>query len=410
MIPASTETAQPGERRRLSLFGATGSIGSSAADILRQSPDAFEIVAVTANRNADALGSLAKQLGARHAVVADLSAYSALRAALSGTGITAAAGGAALIEAAQMPADLTVAAIVGAAGLAPTMAAIEAGSDIALANKECLVSAGDLFMKAISKSGVRLLPVDSEHNAIFQALADKGVADVERIVLTASGGPFREWPQAALADATPDEAVDHPNWSMGKKVSIDSSTMMNKGLEVIEAHYLFGLRPQDIEVLIHPQSIVHGLVAYRDGSVLAQLSVPDMRVPIRNCLWWPKRHEAPHSRLDLAALGSLTFEAPDHDRFPGLAMARRALDEGGWATNVLNAANEIAVDAFLNAEIAYPDIVGLVDEVLGVAGGKSLPNKPTNLDEALEIDALGRRLARERVPARRGNLSRAQAI
>ncbi len=383
--------------RRVSLLGATGSIGASTISLLRRYPDAFEVEVVAAARDADGLARAALDVGAKLAVVADPAALLPLRAALAGSGIATAAGHDALIEAAQRPVDITVAAIVGAAGLAPTMAAIEAGSTIALANKECLVSAGDLFMSAVRRTGVRLLPVDSEHNAVYQALGAGGIVGVDRIILTASGGPFRNWSKDQLERATADEAAAHPNWSMGKKISVDSATLMNKGFELIEAHHLFDLPGDRIDVLIHPQSIVHGLVAYRDGSVLAQMSVTDMRVPLAYCLWWPERREAPAKRLDLATLRTLTFDEPDRHRFPGLPLARRALEAGGSATNILNAANEIAVDAFLNGRIGYLDIVALAEDVLTEATGLGLPAAPQTLEEALAIDAEGRRLAREQL-------------
>ncbi len=399
MVTAESMEDSPDNRprRRVSLFGATGSIGTSTIDILARYPDSFAVEVVTADRNAESLAEIARRLGAKLAVVADPAALASLKAALAGTGIGSSAGPQALVEAAQRPVDLTVAAIVGAAGLAPTLASIEAGSDIALANKECLVSAGDLFMESVRRNDIHLLPVDSEHNAIFQALGGNDFSTVERIILTASGGPFLGWTEAELIHATPDQATSHPNWNMGKKVSVDSSTLMNKGCELIEAKYLFGLEAAQIEILIHPQSIVHGLVSYRDGSVLAQMSVPDMHVPLANCLWWPERKSTPHRRLDLAALTSLTFEEPDHRRFPGLPLARRALEAGGWATNILNAANEIAVDAFLNLEIAHPDIVAVVEDSLTAAAGQNLPDAPGSLEEALAIDAEGRRLAQDRV-------------
>jgi len=393
VVSASTS----GGRRVVSLFGATGSIGTNTIDILKRHRDRFAVDVVTANTDAAALAKAARELGARLAVIAEPSAYAALQSALAGTGIEAAAGADALVDAARRPVNLMIAGIVGAAGLAPTLAAIEAGSDVAIANKECLVCAGDLFMKAVQRKNVQLLPVDSEHNAVFQSLGSGGIADVERITLTASGGPFRDWPAAALAAATPDEAAAHPNWSMGRKISVDSSTLMNKGLEVIEAHHLFGLPPDRIEVLIHPQSIVHGLVAFRDGSVIAGLAVPDMRVPLGFCLWWPDRPSESPGRLRLAEIGSLTFEEPDPARFPGLGLARAALDSGGWATNIFNAANEIAVEAFLAGQIGYLDIARLVEDVLSFAQGINLPKTPASLDEALAIDAEGRRLARQRL-------------
>lgn len=381
--------------KRITVLGATGSIGASTVDLLKRYPEKFAVEAVTANRDAETLAKVATEIGAKRAVVADPSAYQELKAALAGTGIAAAAGPEALSDAASQTVDLVVAAIVGAAGLAPTMAAIEAGSDIALANKECLVCAGAMFMRAVARKNVRLLPVDSEHNAIFQALGAGGADAVEKIILTASGGPFRDWPLERMAKATTDQATHHPKWSMGKKISVDSSTLLNKGFELIEAKHLFDIAVDQIEVLVHPQSIVHGLVVYRDGSVISQMSVTDMRVPLSFCLWWPERRNAPRKQLDLAALGNLTFESPDPIKFPGLGLARLALEAGGWATNVLNAANEVAVDAFLMGAITYPDIVALSDQVLTSAGTMNFPSEVDSLEDALMLDAEGRRMARE---------------
>ena len=388
---------RPTRPRRVSVFGVTGSIGTNTIDILTRHTDRFAVDAVTAHTDVAGLSAAARELEAKLAVVADPKCYDALKTALTGTDIEAAAGPAALVEAARRPVDLTIAAIIGAAGLAPTLAAIESGSDIALANKECLVSAGDLFMAAAHRNNVNLLPVDSEHNAIFQALGNSGVSAVERITLTASGGPFLEWSAEALAGATPEQAATHPNWSMGRKISVDSSTLMNKGLEVIEAHHMFGLPADRIDVLIHPQSIVHGLVAFRDGSVLAQLAVPDMRLPLGFCLFWPERTMSSPGMLDLVEIGSLSFEPPDPTRFPGLSLARRALETGPWATNILNAANEIAVEAFLDGQIGYLAVAALCEEVLTLAAGINLPTTPDSLDDALAIDAEGRRLAERQI-------------
>ncbi len=410
MVTASGRARGPHPRpenrgkRTVSVLGVTGSIGASTVDLLTRHADRFAVEAVTAGQNVALLAATARKLGARIAVVADPTAYPALRDALAGSGIVAAAGAAALVEAAARPADIVVAAIVGAVGLAPTLAAARAGASVALANKEALVCAGALFMAAAKAGGGRVLPVDSEHNAIFQALEAHNTASVDRIILTASGGPFLGWTKARMAKATPAEALAHPNWSMGDKVTIDSATMMNKGLEVIEAHHLFGLENEQIEVLVHPQSIVHGLVAYRDGSTLAQMSVPDMRVPLAHCLWWPERATEPQRRLDLSALGKLTFEAPDETRFPALRLARHALAAGGWATNILNAANEVAVAAFLAGRIGYLDIVGVVDFVLDRALGMALPRVISDIEAALALDAEGRRLAAAAMAGERGGL------
>lgn len=388
-------------RRRITLLGATGSVGASAVDLIAAHPEDFAVEAVTANASAEALATLARRLDARLAVVGDAGAYAALSAALAGTGIEVAAGPAALAEAACRPVDLTVAAIVGAAGLEPTLAAVEAGNDVAIANKECLVCAGDLFVAAARRTGIRVLPVDSEHNAIFQALETRNRDEVDRIVLTASGGPFWQWTREAMAAATPVQALAHPNWSMGPKITIDSATLMNKGLEVIEAHYLFGMAPDRIDVLVHRQSIVHGLVAYGDGSVLAELGVPDMRTPLSHCLWWPERRSTATRRLDLAALGTLTFERVDPTRFPAVEIARAALAAGGWATNMLNAANEVAVDAFLKGAIGYLDIVPVAEKVLDRAGSLDLTRTVGDLAAAVALDAEGRRLARGMIAGRR---------
>ncbi len=383
--------------RRISILGATGSIGTSTADLISRAPERYAVEAVTAGRSAEALAAVARRLNARIAVVADPAGLGVLRDALAGSGIAAAAGEAALIEAAARPVDLVVAAIVGAAGLRPTMAAVHAGSTIALANKECLVCAGALFVAATRMAGTAILPVDSEHDAIFQALETRNIDAVERIILTASGGPFRTMPPAEMERVTPAQALRHPNWAMGPKITVDSATMFNKGLEIIEAHHLFGLPATRIEVLVHPQSVVHGLVAYRDGSVLAQLSMPDMRTPIGHCLAWPARNFAPTPRLDLAALGSLTFEAPDPVRFPALRIAREALQAGGWATNILNAANEVGVAAFLEGAIGFGDIARLVEATLAAATAAGLTAEPASVDDALELDAEARHLARQRI-------------
>jgi 1-deoxy-D-xylulose-5-phosphate reductoisomerase len=389
-------TPEPGvEPKRITLLGATGSIGRSTVDVVTASGGRFAIETVTANNNGEKLAAIAREVGARTAVVADPSSYRELKAALSGTAIAAAAGSDAVEEAAASNADLVVAAIVGAAGLAPTLAALRAGRDVALASKECLVSAGSLFMRTASAASVRVLPVDSEHNAIFQALEQRNRREVEKIILTASGGPFRDaarWPLEALASVSPQDALKHPNWSMGPKISVDSATMMNKGLELIEAHRLFEMPAARMEVLVHPQSIVHGVVAYTDGSMLAQMSAPDMRVPIAVCLEWPQRQPTTTGRVDLAKLGSLTFERPDPARFPALRVAREALDLGGWATNILNAANEVAVSAFLNGGIGYLEIARVGEQILSAAAGKDWGGEPESIEAALAIDAEARRM------------------
>ncbi|MGD9738669.1 MAG: 1-deoxy-D-xylulose-5-phosphate reductoisomerase [Bauldia sp.] len=394
--------AAAGEKRSVSVLGVTGSVGRSAVDLLLRHADHFSVEAVTSGRNVTELAATARRLNARVAVVADSGCYAALREALAGSGIEAAAGSDALVEAAGRRVDLVVAAIVGSVGLAPTLAAARAGSTVALANKEALVCAGDLFMKAVAAGSGLVLPVDSEHNAIFQALEARNRGSVERIVLTASGGPFHDWTKDAMAAATAAQAVAHPVWSMGAKISVDSATLMNKGLEVIEAFHLFGLGSDQIDVLVHRQSIVHGVVCYRDGSTLAQMSVPDMRVPLSHCLWWPQRADEPNARLDLAALGKLTFEVPDTERFPALRLARSALDSGGWATNILNAANEVAVAAFLSGAIGFLDIARVNEAVLDGAAAAGGPRVVGNLEDALVLDAEGRRLAQASVASIRG--------
>lgn len=386
------------EPRRISILGATGSVGASTVDVLLGRPDDFIVEAVTAASRARELADIARRLGARIAVVADPAAYGELAAALAGSGIAAAAGAQAVIEAAARPADLVVAAIVGAAGLAPTLAAIAAGADIALANKECLVCAGDLFFARALQAGVHVLPVDSEHNAIFQALEIDNMAAVERITLTASGGPFRQWPLEAMRRASVAEALKHPRWSMGKKISIDSATMMNKGLEIIEAHHLFGLSSDRLDVVVHPQSVVHGWVTYADGSILAQLGAADMRIPIAHCLAWPRRQRMATPPLDLLSVGALSFEKPDLERFPALALARSALSSGSRATNILNAANEVAVDAFLAGEIGFLDIAVTVEEALAAASAGA--GVVDSVEAALLVDREGRERAREAIAAR----------
>ena len=373
--------------RKIAILGATGSIGKSTLDLVERSPDRFEIVAVTAATNAAKLAGIARRTGAKLAVVADEAKRGELEEALAGTNCRAAAGRAALIEAATGDAELVIAAIVGCAGLKPVMAAVEAGRTVALANKEALVTAGELMTQAATRHGATLLPVDSEHNAIFQCLAGNRSEDVSRIILTASGGPFRTSTAATIAAATPAQAVAHPKWSMGAKISVDSATLMNKGLELIEAHYLFGLSSNRIDVVIHPQSVVHSLVEFIDGSVLAQLGSPDMRIPIAYALAWPERLETPAQRLDLEAIARLDFEAPDFGRFPALKLAREALEAGGAAPIVLNAANEAAVASFLAGAIRFNDIAVTVEEALRL----SQFGDPGSIEEVLEIDRSTRR-------------------
>jgi 1-deoxy-D-xylulose-5-phosphate reductoisomerase len=364
IVDAAEPSATATGARRISILGATGSIGMSTADLVRRNPEKFDVSVLTANRNVQDLAALARELRPSLAIVADETAYADLKQALADTDIEVAAGADALVDAAQEPVDLTVSGIVGAAGLEATLAAIRQGAIVALANKECLVCAGDLVLEECARSGTTLLPLDSEHNAIFQVFETENAKDVEKLILTASGGPFRTWSRDQMAAATPEQAIAHPNWDMGRKISVDSATMMNKGLELIEAAYLFPVLPRNIDVLVHPQSVVHSMVAYVDGSVLAQLGPADMRVPIAHALAWPSRMNTPVDRLDLAEIGSLDFEAPDDVRFPAISLARQALETGQGATAVLNAANEVAVQSFLDNLIGFLDIAELVNSVL----------------------------------------------
>lgn len=380
---------------KLTILGATGSIGTSALDLVSHTPDAFDIVALTAQSKPEALAASAKRHRARIAVIGDTAHYAALKSALSGSGIKAEAGEEALAAAAAESADCVLAAIVGAAGLKPTFAAIAAGRKIALANKECLVSAGEVFTREIARRGAELVPVDSEHSAAFQLLAGADPANVEKIVLTASGGPFRTWTKEALQEATPEAALKHPNWSMGDKITIDSATLMNKGLELIEAYHLFPVGVEALDVVVHPQSVVHCLVLFRDGSVLAQMAPPDMRTPIAVALAWPERMTAPTERLDLTKIATLTFEAPDEDRFPALRVARGALRRGELAPAVLNAANEVAVAAFLGRRLGFSDIGRLVEDVLEGAEKEGAIRPALVLEDVLAADALARRLAED---------------
>ena len=373
--------------KKVSILGATGSIGQSTLDLIERSPDRFEVVALTASVNAAKLADAARRTGARLAVIADESRLPELEAALRGTDCRAATGADALIEAASGDADLVMAAIVGCAGLAPTMAAVQAGKTVALANKEALVTAGDLMTDAAAKNGARLLPVDSEHNAIFQSLAGSRIDQVSRLILTASGGPFRTASAEEMSVATPAQAVAHPNWTMGAKISVDSATLMNKGLELIEAHYLFGLPSECIDILVHPQSVIHSLVEYVDGSVLAQLGSPDMRIPIAYALAWPDRMPTPAQRLNLVDIARLDFGEPDLERFPALRLAREALEAGGSAPAVLNGANEVAVATFLDGRIQFPDISRLVESALEE---NDRPG-PRSIEDVFEIDREVRR-------------------
>lgn len=386
----STDTQAP---RRVSILGATGSVGCSTLDLIGRNPAQYDVVALTANTNAELLAQQAITNDAELSVLADPAGYEDLKSALSGSSVEAAAGPDALMEAVTRQADWTMAAIVGSAGLRPTLEAVRQGNCVALANKECLVSAGDIFMDTVAKFGTRLLPVDSEHSAGFQSIDPNASEAIEKITLTASGGPFRTWTEAQMKNATADDALKHPTWSMGAKLTIDSATLMNKGLELIEAYHLFPVEPEQLDVVIHPQSIIHCLVEYSDGSVLAQMSSPDMRTPIAYSLSWPERMWAPTERLDLAKIGTLNFEAPDNDRFPALPMAQAALKAENGATTVLNAANEIAVDAFLKRSIGLPSICMLVEATMEAVARDGL-SKPNSLDEVMALDELSRTLAR----------------
>jgi len=397
--PKSQSNGHAAAERSVTLLGATGSIGASTIDLIKRANGRYRVEAVSAKSKAAPLAALARELNARFAAIGDPGAYRELKDALAGSGIEAAAGESALIEAAERPAQWVIGAITGAAGLKPTLAAAERGAIVALANKECLVCAGGLFMRRAAECGATVLPVDSEHNALFQAMSAGRRQDVRRVILTASGGPFRTKSAAEISAATPEAALKHPNWSMGPKVTIDSATLMNKGLEVIEAHHLFALRPDEIDVLVHPQSIIHGLVEFRDGSLIAQLGSPDMRIPIAHCLAWPEERLAgPAPRLDLARAATLTFEEPDLERFPALRLARSALMEGGGAPTVLNAANEVAVEEFLGRRLGFAGIAALVESTLTAAIAARLTREPGSVDEALDIDHNSRLLAHQLLP------------
>lgn len=376
--------------KHVSILGSTGSVGANTVDLIERNRDTYLVEALTANNNVKDLAQQAISLGARIAVVADPKLYFDLKSALSGSGVEAAAGPDSVIEAAQRPADFVMAAIVGSAGLRPTLAAVRQGITVGLANKECLVSAGEIFVNEVKNHGAELLPVDSEHSAIYQVLDFDQPNKIRRIILTASGGPFREFTTAQMQNVTPKQAVAHPNWNMGAKISVDSATMMNKGLELIEAYHLFPVEEHKIEILVHPQSVIHSMVDYVDGSVLAQLGTPDMRTPIAYAMSWPRRMEAPVPKLSLENIRTLTFEPPDPIRFPALRLAREALQAGKGAPTTLNAANEVAVESFLNMEIAYSHIAQIVEQTL-----ESLDNQAiSSLDDIAEIDLAARVFAK----------------
>lgn len=372
--------------KTVAILGATGSVGTSTLDIVERHPDRYRVTALTASANVEALAQAALRTRASLAVIADDSRYAELKSLLSGSGCRAASGLEGLREAAAGEAEWVMAAIVGCAGLEPVMAAVSAGRTVALANKEALVTAGALMTGAAAKSGATILPVDSEHNAIFQCLGSRNCDDVRRLVLTASGGPFRTWSTAEMANVTPQQAVAHPNWSMGAKISVDSATMMNKGLELIEAHHLFDLPSARIDIMVHPQSVIHSMVEFVDGSLLAQMGSPDMRIPIAHTLAYPERVESGAERLDLVRIGNLAFETPDELRFPALRLARNALEAGGSAPIVLNAVNEVAVAAFLGGRIRFADITAMADNALA-----DLPiATPECIDDVIAIDATAR--------------------
>jgi 1-deoxy-D-xylulose-5-phosphate reductoisomerase len=401
MIPQSRDTSGLPDlsdvlARRLTVLGSTGSVGVSTLDVVAHArkmygKDAFPIEALTAQANVGKLVEQARQLRPKLAVIGDESLHAELKDKLSGIGIETAAGADAICRAAERPSDFVMAAIVGAAGLAPTLVAAKRGATIALANKECVVAAGEIFRATLASSGATVIPVDSEHNAIFQLIDPVYRDALDKVTITASGGPFREWSRERMASAAPEQAVAHPNWSMGAKISVDSATLMNKGLEVIEAHYLFALPPEKLDVIIHPQSVVHCLVSYMDGAVLAHLSSPDMRTPISHALAWPRRIASPTLKLDLTRAKPLTFEAPDLGKFPCLGLAQRCLRAGGRATTILNAANEIAVQAFLGRRIGFLDIARVVEDTLSADREPNAPH--ADLDAVLAIDGRARTVA-----------------
>lgn len=370
-------------------MGSTGSIGTSTLDIISRNPEKYSIVALTANKNINLLIKQALQFRPQIAVIGDEKLYPELKEALAGLDIEVASGRQSVIDVAKEPADWIMGGIVGAAGLRPTLEALKQGSTVALANKECLVSAGDLFMNEVKKSGATLLPVDSEHNAIFQVFEFENAKSINRVILTASGGPFRTLSKKEMEKVTPEQAIKHPNWEMGAKISVDSATMMNKGLELIEAYHLFPMREDQIDIIVHPQSVVHSMVEYADGSVLAQMGSPDMRTPIGYCLGWPERIAAPVERLDLGKVANLSFEDPDEEKFPSLKLAREALKEGGKTPTILNAANEIAVEAFLNKKIGFIEIADVVDKAIQNSSGGYV----SSLEELSEVDEAARTFA-----------------
>ncbi len=386
--------------RSITVLGSTGSIGKSTLSVVSHArqvygPEAFPVVALTAQSNVEELARQAREFGPKLAVIGDQALYRDLKTALEGTPIEVAAGREAIAAAATRPSDLVMVAIVGAAGLEPALAAVKRKAVVALANKECIVSAGSVFRNEVRKGNATVIPVDSEHNAAFQIVDFSNPDEIEKLTITASGGPFREWPRERMADVTPQQAVAHPNWSMGAKISVDSATLMNKGLEVIEAHYLFSLPPEKLSVLVHPQSIVHCLVSFSDGSTLAHLSAPDMRTPISHAMAWPRRISSPARRLDLPAAAQLTFFPPDPERFPCLQTAMDCLRAGGNMPNVLNAANEIAVGAFLDGHVGFLDISRIVQDSLEICSAELNGSEATDLETVLEVDRAAREIAKQ---------------
>lgn len=394
---STKQTMEASTKRRVTILGSTGSVGCQTLDLIARAPEAYDVVALTAHRNVEKLVEQAKLLHPEFVVIGDESQYEALKAALAGTNIAVAAGAKAIVEAAEAESDWVMSAIVGAAGLPGTFAAAKRGATIAFANKETLVCAGPLMMKLVAERGAKLLPVDSEHNAIWQVFDFDHPEGIERLILTASGGPFRTKTREEMKNMTPEQALKHPVWSMGAKISIDSATLMNKALEVIEAHFLFHMPPEKIDVLVHPQSVIHSMVEYTDGSVLAQMGSPDMRTPIGYCLAWPDRMETPVPRLDLAKIGQLTFEAPDPVKFPALRFAHEAMKKGGTAPAAFNAANEIAVQAFLEKQIGFLDIERIVEDTLQNLSVHNLES----LEILHEADAAARRHAAKKIALHR---------
>ncbi len=397
-VPLRNNKTKTRDVRSVTVLGATGSIGDSTMDLLRASRSHYRVEALTARSNVHALAGLAKEFDARFVAVADPNCLTELKSALAGTRTECGAGENAVIEAAARPADWVMAAVSGAAGLKPALAAVDRGATVALANKECLVCAGDFFMQRAAKAGACILPADSEHNALFQALSSGNREELVRVIITASGGPFRTWSSADIEQATLAQALKHPNWSMGQKITIDSASMMNKGLEVIEASYLFSLLPHEIDVLVHPQSIIHGMVEFCDRSIVAQLGSPDMRTPIAHCLGWPDRIAGPAAKLDLAKIGQLTFEAPDFARFPALRLAYEALRIGHGATTVYNAANEVAVAAFIAGQIRFGAIARLVEATLEAWVRTGNRGPLGSADDAIDVDHTARNKAATLLP------------